>query len=304
MERLEQLRRGGNTADLFRGQTPPPGAVTVQGRSVVGAIENGNAGAIALIAGVNDQNVRKEIGLTDTEANSIQLLRMQMLMNAPKYASQFQGNMTEESQAKLQADLDRDLAKITESLNNTLPQERMDKVQKLAFQSLGGLDSPIINLNSMEVLKLSDDQKGKMGAIFDEMREERLAQMEKALAMAEKVVAAGGLDNMSPEERAQLEKERQELEAQGAATAKKLAERLRRHLTAEQLAMEKKLIAERPDFLPRLPKHMQAAADQKTQAGDGYTPGVDLWRPGQPLLVQLITPPQRGRFPRTAPTTE
>ena len=31
MERLEQLRRGGNTADLFRGQTPPPGAVTVLG---------------------------------------------------------------------------------------------------------------------------------------------------------------------------------------------------------------------------------------------------------------------------------
>jgi len=292
----QRLGRGG--PDLFQGQTPPPGAVTVLGRSFFGALENGFGNSLALLVSADDQNVRQELGLTDTEVNSIRLLRAQMLMNAPQYAARFQ-SMTEENQASVQADLSRDLGRITESLNNALPQERKDNVNKLVFQTLGGIDSPVIGLSSMEVLKLSDDQRIKMQSVFDEMREERIASMEKALGMAEKIVAAGGPQNLSLEDREQLDKERQELEAQSFATAKKLAERLRQHLTPEQLEMEKQLIASRPGFLPRLPRQMrESESPQEGTGGESYVPGAGSWQPGQSLPVQM--PEQRsGRFPRS-----
>ena len=293
----QERRRDRAMGEMFQGQTPPPGAVTVLGRSFFGALENGFGNSLALLASADDQNVRQELGLTDTEVNSIRLLRAQMLMNAPQYATRFK-SMTEENRAGIQADLNRDLGRITETLNSALSQERKDNVQKLVFQTLGGLDSPVIGLSSMEVLKLSDDQKTKMQLVFDEMREERVTQMEKALGMAEKVVAAGGPQNLSQEDREELDKERQELESQSFATAKKLAERLRQHLTPEQLEMEKQLIASRPAFLPPLPRQMRERPQEAT-GSDGYVPGAGAWRPGQDLPMQMQEQ-RSGRFPRGA----
>ena len=296
--------RGGPLGDIFQGQGPPPGAVTVLGRSFFGAIENGFGNSLALLVGSDDQNVRKEIGMTDAEANSIRLLRVQMLMNAPQYANRFK-TMTEADQQSIQQDLSRDMEKITETLNKAMPQERRDNVQKLAFQTLGGLDSPIISLNSMEVLNLSDDQKKKMESVFDEMREERVAQMESMLKMAEKVVAAGGPQNLSQEERDQLRQEGDALRDQSFATAQKLADRLRQHLTPAQLDLERQLIASRPAFLPPLPpwQRQVTQAENTEQGGDGNSgPGADSWRPGQELPVQIQGPTER-RFPR-AETTE
>ena len=292
----QMLRPRNLMGDIFQGQTPPPGAVSVLGRSFFGAIENGFGNSLALLIGSDNQNIRQEIGLTDTEANSIQLLRVQMLMNAPKYADRFK-TMTEADQQNIQQDLDRDMGRITEALNNVLAPERKEKVQKLAFQTLGGLDSPIINLHSMEVLNLSEDQKKKMQSVFDEVREERVAQMESMLKMAEKVVAIGGPQNLSEEEREKLRKEGDELRDQSFATAKKLADRLRQHLTSEQLELEKQLIASRPAFLPRLPRQMR---QEEATTGDdnGYTPGANSWRPGQELPLQIKEPETR-RFPRT-----
>jgi len=297
-----RLGGGGPMRDIFQGQPPPPGAVSVLGRSFFGALENGSAGSFALLAGVDDQNVRQELGLTDTEVNSIRLLRGAMLMNAPQYAVKFR-NMTEETQANVQADLSRDLGRITASLNTAMSAERQQNVQKLVFQTLGGVDSPIINLSAMEVLELSEDQKGKLKGVFDDMREERVAQMEKMLGMAEKVIAAGGPQNLSEEERDELRKAGQELESQSFETAKKLAERLRQHLTPAQLAKEKELLASRPAFLPPLPRQMREGRENnqgytENNEGNGYNPGPDAWQPGQGLPGQVMEPRGSGRFPR------
>jgi len=291
-----RIGRGGPMGDIFQGQPPPPGAVTVMGRSFFGAIENGLEGSLALLIGVDDQNVRQELGLTDTEANSIRLLRTQMLVHAPQYATRFK-SMSEETQGNVQADLNRDLGRVAEHLNNAVAPERRENVQRLVFQTLGGLDSPLVNLNSMEVLNLSETQRGQMKTVFDEMREERVAQMEKMLGMAEKVITAGGPQNLSPEEQEQLGNQARELEAQSFATARRLAARLRQHLTPEQLERERQLIASRPGFLPPLPRQMRERQQENT--GDGYTPGADSWRPGQDLPVQ-IQEQRRGRFPRGA----
>ena len=285
--------------DLFQGQLPPPGAVTVLGRSLVGSLENGFGNSFALLVSADDANVRQELGLTDTEVNSIRLVKAQMMLNAPQYAARLK-TMTAENQKSIQEDFSRDMERISTVLNNALAPERKEKVNKLVFQTMGGLDSPIVALSSMEALNLSEDQKKKVQTVFDEMREERLAHMESALKMAERVVAAGGPQNLSQEEREALEKERRELEAQSFATAKKLADRLRQHLTPAQLALEKELIASRPAFLPPLPKQMRREVSKNGNNDSGsYVPGEKSWRPGQELPVQNQERRPPGRFPRT-----
>jgi hypothetical protein len=290
----------GPMGDMFQGQPPPPGAVTVLGRSVFGAVDNGFGSSLALLVGSDDRNVRQELGLTDTEANSIRLIRTQMLLNAPQYANRFK-SMTDENRQEIQQDLSRDLGRITAALDNVLAPERKAKAQKFVFQTLGGIDSPIINLSSMEALNLSDGQKKQMQSVFDEMREERVEHMEKFLKMGEKVIAAGGPQNLSPEEREELDKTRRELEEQSFATAKKMADKLRQHLTPAQLELEKQLIASRPAFLPKLPRQMQQEKNASDEKEGIYTPGADSWRPGQELPMQL---PERrqGNFPRKKET--
>jgi hypothetical protein len=296
-------RRGGPFGDMFQGQTPPPGAVTVLGRSFLGSLQTGFGNSLALLIGADDQNVRRELGLTDAEVNSIQLVRAQMLMSAPMYATRFK-SMTEENQKSIQDDLLRDMGRITTAFDKALAPERKEKVQKLVFQSLGGLDSPFIGPSSMEVLNLSGDQKKKIQSVFDEMQEERVAHMEKMLKMAEKVIAAGGPQNLSQEEREALDKERRELEEQSFMTARKLADRLRKHLTPEQLALEKQLIASRPAFLPGLPRQMRRDENTNETNGGEYAPGANSWRPGQALPVQVQEQKGTGRFPRAAEPQE
>jgi len=290
---LGQPQLRGPMRDMFRGQPPPPGAVTVLGRSVIGSIQNGFGNSLIMLFGSDNPNIRQELGITDAEANSMQLVRAQMLLNVPKYATRF-NTMTEADYTAVQTDLERDMGRITEFINSSLSAERKEKVQKLAFQSLGGIDSPMINLNSMEALNLSEEQKKKLQGTFDEMQKEREAQMEAGLKLVEKAIALGG-PNMSPEDRAKLEQEGRELESQIFATSKKLAERLRGHLTADQLALEKQLLASRPAFLPRLPRQMRENAES-----GGYTPGADSWRPGQELPFQVPRPGPR-RFPSAEP---
>ena len=281
---------------IFQGQTPPPGAVSVLGRSLAGALENGFGNSLTLLIATGNKNVRQEIGMTEAEVNSIRLLQTQMAMNAPKYVARFK-TMTEADQKSIQEDIERDMGRITEYVNKSLEPERKGKVQQFIFQSLGGIDSPLIGMGAMEALNLSDDQRKKLQSVFDEAKEERMERLESMLIMAEKAVAAGGPRNLSAEDR----KAGQELEAEFFAAAKILAERLRQHLTPEQLEKEKQLIASRPAFLPGLPRQMQRQKEARTESGGTYIPGAKSWRPGQDLPVQMQE--QRiGRFPRTLAT--
>jgi Spy/CpxP family protein refolding chaperone len=284
--------------DLFQGQPPPPGAISVLGRSLASAFENGFGNSLAMLIAANDRNVRQEIGMTDAEANAVQLLQVQMLMNAPKYAARFK-TMTEADQKGIQEDIERELGKITEYFDKSLEPERKEKVQKFIFQSLGGVDSPMIGIDAMEALNLSDDQRKKLQTVFDDMKEERMAHMEAMLKMAEKAVAIGGPQNFTQEDREQLREEGEKLQQQVLATSKKLTERLRQHLTAEQLEQEKHLLATRPAFLPRLPDQPQPQPQPQDEPGKGYVPGADSWQPGQDLPVQPPVQSSGGLFPRT-----
>jgi Spy/CpxP family protein refolding chaperone len=225
---------------------------------------------------------------------------MQIMMSAPQYINRLR-NYTPEDQEKLQQDIARDLERFSTSVNQAIPAERKAKLDKLAFQTIGGVDSPFIAIDTLGVLNLSEDQKGKMQSIFNEMREERMAHIEAGLAMAERVIAAGGPGNLSPEDLAALERERMELETKMYATTEKLSERLRQNLTPEQLKLEQELMASRPDFLPGLPQRMQRGGRQSVQReGRGssfYVPGAGSWQPGMPMTVPTQEPRRRSRTP-------
>jgi hypothetical protein len=292
---------GFQLGNIFQGGAPPPGVASVVGRSFAGVVENGTGSSLAMLAAVDSPEVRQELGMTDAEANAIRAVRMQIMMSAPQYINRLR-NFNPEDGEKLQQDIGRDLERFAASVNQAIPPERKAKIDKLAFQAMGGVDSPFIMLDTMGVLNLSEDQKGKMQSIFNEMREERMAHIEAGLAMAEKVIAAGGPENLSPELRAELERERVELEAKVLATSGKLSDRLRQNLTPEQLKLEQELLASRPDFLPGLPQQWQRGGRRGVeQGGRGssfYVPGAGSWRPGMPMSEPTQEPQRRNRSPR------
>lgn len=261
---------------LFQGKVPK-GTATVVGRSVIYSVDRGFGSTIALMEAADNANVRNEIGLTEDQAEQLKAakneLRMQMLFLAPKYADRFK-KMGEADHEAIQKDIEKEIKSISDRVDNIATPEQKAKVQKLTFQAMGGLDSPIINMDAMSTLNLSEDQKEKMRSTLKEMEKERLSQMEEGLKLVEKAIERGGV-NMSEEDRKTLEAEGKALQGQIIATGKKLGDRLRTHLTDEQLAMEKDLMANRPSYLPRLPRQMRGDFTQQ------YSPGLDSWVPGQ-----------------------
>jgi hypothetical protein len=160
-----------------------------------------------------------------------------------------------------------------------------------------GIDSPIVNLHALEVLNLTDDQRNKMQSVFSEMKEEQTELMESMFEMieqAEKAMVSGGQQNMSAEDQVKMRETGEAFRTKWETFSRQLAERLRQHLTPEQLEQEKQLQVARPTFLPGQPRQRQ----QEEKVRDVYVPGENSWRPGMPLPPgQPEAQPQGGRFP-------
>jgi hypothetical protein len=262
---------------LFQGK-PPAGTVTVVGRSVLNAISNkGFGNTIALLEIARKQEICNEMGFSNEQAASLkaarEMIQAQIFMNAPKYVQRFK-TMTEADHKSIQENLEKDIQRITDHVETLTAPEQKKNVQKLVFQSMGGLNSPIINLDALSTLNLTEEQKKKAETTFKEMESERVAQMEEGLKLIEKAISLGGV-NMSPENRAMIEAERKALETRILATGKILGDKLRVHLTDEQRELEKKLLANRPQYLPPLPRQLRG------DFTDQYSPDLNSWMPGQ-----------------------
>lgn len=261
---------------LFQGK-PPAGTTTVFGRSIIRSIDQGFGNTLVLVGAGRSAELQKELGITESQAAKLKasqdMLRGQVMMNVPKYVGKFK-NMTEADHESIQKELESDYQKITDHFDTLVTPEQKDNSRRVVFQALGGLESPMMNLDAMSVLKLSDEQKKQAETTFKDMEKERVNQMEETLKLIERAIELGGAD-MSPEDRAKIEAEGKALEARIYATGKNLGERLRTHLTPEQLELEKKLIAERPGFLPALPRQMRGDFSGE------YAPGLNSWVPGQ-----------------------
>ncbi|MDR3199213.1 MAG: hypothetical protein LBU34_15200 [Planctomycetaceae bacterium] len=262
---------------LFQGK-PPAGTTTIVGRSVINSVSNkGFGNTIALLEIARKPEICSEMGFNNEQTASLKsardMIQAQIFMNAPKYVQRFK-TMTEADHKAIQEDIEKDIQRMTDHVENLITPEQKKNVQKLVFQGVGGLNSPVINLDTMSTLNLTEEQKKKAETTFKEMENERIAQMEEGLKLIEKAIALGGV-NMSPEDRAKIEAEGKALEARILATGRTLGDKLRTHLTGEQLELEKNLLANRPQFLPPLPRQLRG--DFTGQ----YSPGLDSWTPGQ-----------------------
>lgn len=280
---------------MFKGQMPE-GTATVFGRAMIGSItDSGFGNSIMLLEAGKHKVLSDELGLNQEQFSRMQFARdeiqMAVLVNTPKYVNRFK-SMTEADHQSIQKDLQADFKRIADHMDSITTPEQKEKTNKLMFQTLGGLDSPVMNLNTMQVLKLSDEQKEMAKKSFEEMEAERVAQMEEGLKLIEKAVKLGGA-NMSEEDRAKIEAEGKALEARIIATGKKLGDKLRIHLTDEQRELEKSLIASRPSFLPRLPAHMRGDYTGASSVG------LDSWAPGQGAPKDGREKRRRRPFPVT-----
>lgn len=275
--RLRQEREAQQRSEaMFQGK-PPAGTTTVFGRSIIHSIDKGFGNTLVLVNAGRSAELQKELGITESQAARLkasqEMLRGQVVMNIPKYVGKFK-NMTEADHENIQKELEADYQKITDHFDTLVTPEQKDNSRRIVFQTLGGLESPMMNLDAMSVLKLSDEQKEKAEKTFKEMEKERINQMEETFKLIERAIELGGAD-MSPEDRAKIEAEGKVLEARIYATGKNLGEQLRTHLTSEQLELEKKLIAQRPAFLPPIPRQMRGDFSGE------YSPGLNSWMPGQ-----------------------
>jgi hypothetical protein len=97
---------------------------------------------------------------------------------------------------------------------------------------------------------------------------------------------------MSPEDRKSFEEKVRALEGRAFATSQKIGDQIRALLTVEQLEKEKILLANRPKFLPPLPRPMRGGSEAE------YRPGADSWRPGQGNPDENKEKPNRRPFPK------
>lgn len=150
-------------------------------------------------------------------------------------------------------------------IESVLTADQLTKYDVMVFQQSGGLDSPMINVNSLRALSLTDDQKAKIEAAQEKVR-----------------AAMQGFDfrNASEEERnAQMEKMR--------AAREEFQATLKSILTADQLAKAEELMNDVPEYL------------QQRRGGPGgpggrQGGGLDGWQPGQGPRGENPNREQRG----------
>ena len=294
--RIRQQKEAQTRLDgMFKGQMPE-GTATVFGRAMIGSVSEGGFGnTIMLLEAGKHKVLSDELGMSADQFARMQFardeIRAAVLMNSPKYVSRFK-KMTEADHESLQNDLRADFKRISDHMDGITTPEQKEKTRKLMFQTLGGLDSPFMNADAVQTLNLSDEQKEKAAKTFEEMKAERVAQMEEGLKLIEKAVKLGGA-NMSDEDRERIEAEGKALEARIMATGKKLGEKLRGHLTDEQRELEKTLLASRPKFLPPLPSSMRGDFTGASAVG------LDSWAPGQGAPDDGKEKRRRRPFPMT-----
>lgn len=274
---LAQPGRGGPFGgNMFGDGPPPPGAVSILGRSMITTMYNGSSNSMFLMGAVDNENFRKELGMTDDQVNAMRQTRNEigfeaMTKMAP-LVERFK-NMTPEDQPKIEADLVQAFDGYRLKIEGSVPEEMLGKARVLNFQAMGGLDSPMLNMDMISTLDLDDAQKEKAQKILKDMEAERAQNMEDGFALFEKAIAKG--KDMTDEDRAALETEARAMMARTFALSKKLGDNVRGILTDTQKKRAENLMATRPDFLGPLPKEMRGEEE------GAYKPGEDSWKPGE-----------------------
>jgi len=279
--------------DPFGGQPPPPGLVSAVGRKIIESSAEGSTTTFMYFAALNNADMRRDLGITDEQNRQMRemrtLIQTEALKRIPQTLERFR-NYQAGSEREIAAEVQDGITRIRARFDQIVTPAQREKAQTLSFQAFGGLDSPFVNPEMISTLNLSDEQKEKARALFQETERERIEIMEAGLKLAEKAVAAGG-PGMSAEDRNRIEQEGRALEGRIYASGKKLGARIREFLTDAQKKQADELMANRPAYLGRLPRQLRPEENET-----GWRPNDSSWQPGQGVSEDMIVPQER-RFP-------
>lgn len=231
-----------------------------------------------------NEEIKSKLGLsTEQEEKLTSLLEknresMRERFRGGRQGGERSGPPSREDMEKMRAEVEKMRAEIKEKANQILTPEQQEKVKVLRFQISGGLDSPMINPESLEALNLTDKQKAELKAMDEARREAFRTAMENRPRV--------DFRTMSEEDR---RKAFEEMRTQGEARSKEFKEKVLSLLTPDQKAKAEQLSSEGKELREKVMQQMQERRDERRGdrgRGQGgpegeFRPGADSWRPGQ-----------------------
>ncbi|MDR0608538.1 MAG: Spy/CpxP family protein refolding chaperone [Planctomycetaceae bacterium] len=233
----------------------------------------GGGGGIELLT--RNAEIKSRLGLTEEQVGKLGKLSEE-LRARPNDRRPGSGPPSREELQKFREEFEKRFDETQTKINQILTPEQQEKYKTLQFQLIGGLDSPLLRVRSLEVLNLTEEQKAKLKTINDEREAESRAAFEKR----------GPIDwrKLSQEER---EKLGAELQAENETRTKKFAEQIKAVLTPEQKEKAEKLTAEAKEVQEKIGFGIgireRRGGENRSGRGEGgeYRPDRDSWRPGQ-----------------------
>ncbi|GHT35164.1 hypothetical protein FACS189427_03870 [Planctomycetales bacterium] len=229
---------------------PPPGGDRGRDRGRDGGQRGGPPGGFnGLGAGelLRNEKVKEKLKLTEEQTKEIQKLAEEQQEQMRNAFGNRGGGERREGERPSPEEVEKRMQEF-----RTLAQEAQQKVLKvlspeqqntfkeLRFQFAGGIEARNINVDNLEVLNLTDDQKSKLKAIQEE---------------GEKVFRSFGekFRNLRDLSEDQRRKAFEDLRSQGEESGKKLREKAVAVLTPEQLDKAKKLTEAGKDLRQQRP---------------------------------------------------
>ena len=233
---------------------------------------------------LRNDDLKAQLGITEEQGQQITKIYEESRGNRPQGGNQ--GPPTAEQIAEMQ----KRRQETQEKVKQVLTPSQQEKAKVLIFQVSGGLSSPAVGVDTLEVLNLTADQKAKLKAIEDERGEARRANFA----------------NMPGRDAPQEERQKffEAARAKGEELQKATEAKVQALLTDDQKAKAAKLTEEGKEIREKVQQQMQqfrnrGGGGDGGQQGEAYQPGSNSWRPGQGGGNQQQGEQQRRRpFPR------
>jgi hypothetical protein len=254
----------------------PSGLLAAVARSYNNALDKGLMGSVMIFEGSRKEELRKSMGITDTQFQEIATFRkaiqIKVVTKIPEMIKHY-SDTNENNQKIIQTDLEADIQKFIDKINTITTPEQQAKAKELAFQATGGLNSPFIGKDTLDIFDLTKEQREKAELIIEQTKAERNAKIDELIKLFEENNARFNRKKLTQEELNELRKKREALLAEFLAIGKKTGDRLKGFLNDQQRKKAEYLIANTPEFLPKLPMKIADVSP--------YIPNPDSWKPGQ-----------------------
>ncbi|MDR1052770.1 MAG: hypothetical protein LBL39_01190, partial [Planctomycetaceae bacterium] len=254
-----------------------PKMFTVLGRSLGNFIDKGLPTTMLIFESPRNEEIRKTLNITDAQSKEIEALqatsRIQMFTQWPELMKRLE-NPTEDDLKSIQNDYDNECQKVIAKVDSIITPEQRAKSKELVFQATGGLDSPFVNKDALDILNLTGEQRKKAEEVIEQTKIERNAKFEELMKLLETAVEKG--NDMTEEERNEFRKKMEKLSAEINVLGKKAGNQLKGFLNEQQRQKAEDLIENAPEFA----KKFQRLTNRFT-TNVPYIPNENSWKPGQ-----------------------